>query len=123
MLSEMANDLARCDEVFRALADPSRRAMVERLVKGSASVSQLAEPLTMSLAAVVQHVSVLEAAGIVTSEKSGRVRTCSLAPRGLQAAERWLSAQRTEWERRLDRLGQVLAQADRHSGARSPDTR
>ena len=83
--------------------------MVERLVRGPASVSELAEPLDMSLAAVVQHVSVLQDAGIVTSEKVGRVRTCRLEAAGLRRVEAWLVAQRTEWERRLDRLADVLA--------------
>lgn len=82
--------------------------MVERLVRGPASVSQLAEPLDMSLPAVVQHLSVLEQAGIVASQKVGRVRTCRLEPVGLRRAEDWLVAQRTEWELRLDRLGDVL---------------
>ena len=94
------------------MADPSRRSMVERLVRGPASVSQLAEPLAMSLAAVVQHLSVLAEAGIVASEKVGRVRTCRLEPAALRRAEDWLVAQRTEWERRLDRLGEVLASPD-----------
>lgn len=83
--------------------------MVERLAHGPASVSQLAEPLAMSLAAVVQHLSVLEEAGILASEKVGRVRTCRLESAGLRRAEDWLVAQRTEWERWLDRLGDVLA--------------
>jgi DNA-binding transcriptional ArsR family regulator len=108
----MPNRPVKFDRVFHALADPSRRSMVERLVRGPASVSQLAEPLAMSLAAVVQHLSVLEGAGIVGSEKVGRVRTCRLEPTGLRQAEEWLVAQRTEWERRLDRLGDVLASPD-----------
>ena len=86
--------------------------MVERLVRGPASVSQLAEPLAMSLAAVVQHLSVLEEAGIVASEKVGRVRTCRLESAGLRRAEAWLVARRNEWEFRLDRLGDVLASPD-----------
>lgn len=82
--------------------------MVQRLVRGPASVSQLAEPLAMSLAAVVKHLSVLEEAGIVASEKVGRVRTCRLEPAALRRAEDWLVAQRTQWEQLLDRLGDVL---------------
>jgi DNA-binding transcriptional ArsR family regulator len=105
----MVNRLAEHDRVFHALADSSRRSMVERLTHGAASVSELAEPLPMSLAAVAQHLGVLESAGIVDSEKVGRVRVCRLAPRGLQPAEGWLAAQRREWERRLDRLGELLA--------------
>jgi DNA-binding transcriptional ArsR family regulator len=100
------------DRVFHALADPSRRTMVERLVAGPASVSQLAEPLAMSLPAVVQHLSVLEDAGIVASVKVGRVRTCRLETTGLRRAEDWLGAQRTGWELRLGRLGDVLAPPD-----------
>jgi DNA-binding transcriptional ArsR family regulator len=103
----------RVDGVFQALADPSRRAMVERLVRGSASVSQLAEPLDMSLAAVLQHLAVLERAGLVDSVKVGRVRTCRLVPHGMRGAEDWIAAQRSEWERRLDRLGALLADTDR----------
>ncbi len=86
--------------------------MVERLTRGTASVSELAEPLTMTLAAVVQHLGVLETAGIVDSEKVGRVRVCRLAPQGLQPAEGWLAAQRSQWEQRLDRLGDLLASPD-----------
>lgn len=86
--------------------------MVERLAHGPASVSQLAEPLAMSLAAVVQHLGVLEEAGIVVSEKVGRVRTCRLETAGLRRAEDWLDGQRTEWEQRLDRLGGVLTEPD-----------
>ncbi|MGH3242101.1 MAG: ArsR/SmtB family transcription factor [Spirillospora sp.] len=96
------------DRVFHAVADPTRRAIVERLVLGPASVSDLARPLPMSLPAVVQHLQVLEAAGLVRSEKAGRVRTCHLEPAGLRAAEDWLRRQRTAWENRLDRLGDIL---------------
>ncbi len=109
----MVNHLAQ-DRVFHALADPSRRCMVERLVRGSASVSQLAEPLEMSLTAVLQHLDVLEGAGIVTTRKMGRVRTCQLVPQSLGPAEAWLSAQRSEWERRLDRLGDLLSEPGDH---------
>ncbi len=86
--------------------------MVQRLVRGPASVSQLAEPLDMSLAAVVQHLAVLEATGLVISEKRGRIRSCQLQPAGLRELEDWLSAQRTEWDDRLDRLGDVLGTPD-----------
>ena len=97
------------DEVFRALGDPTRRDLVERLGEGPATVSQLASPLDMSLSAVVQHLAVLESCGIVRSEKSGRTRTCRLEPVGLRLAEDWFAGQRALWERRLDRLGEVLA--------------
>lgn len=98
------------DRLFHALAEPHRRAMVERLTRGPASVSELARPLPMSLAAVVQHLQVLESSGLVRSEKVGRVRTCHLEPAGLRMAEEWLHQQRTVWENRLDRLGDHLAE-------------
>ena len=97
------------NQVFHALADPSRRAMVERLSRGPASVSEMARPLEMSLPAVVQHLQVLERAGLVRSEKVGRVRTCRIQPAALSAAERWIADRKTTWERRLDKLGEVLA--------------
>jgi DNA-binding transcriptional ArsR family regulator len=84
--------------------------MVERLSRGPASVSELAQPLSMTLAAVVQHVQVLESSGLVRSEKVGRVRTCRIDPGGLRTAERWMSERRALWERRLDRLGEHLAE-------------
>jgi DNA-binding transcriptional ArsR family regulator len=84
--------------------------MVERLSRGPASVSELAKPLTMSLAAVVQHVQVLEASGLVRSQKIGRTRTCSINPTALRSAEQWIAERRTLWERRLDRLGDYLAE-------------
>jgi DNA-binding transcriptional ArsR family regulator len=96
------------DRTFQALADKSRRSMVERLTLGPASVSQLAEPLAMSLAAVVQHVQVLEACGVVTTEKVGRTRICRIEPAAMTAAERWISDRRRSWEVRLDRLGDEL---------------
>ncbi|WP_307793418.1 metalloregulator ArsR/SmtB family transcription factor [Amycolatopsis sp. MtRt-6] len=106
----MLNHEESLDLVFRALGDRTRRALVERLVRGPASVSELAEPLTMSLAAVVQHLQVLETAGIVRSEKAGRVRTCRIEPEALRAGERWLAGRRTTWESKLDRLGGFLAE-------------
>lgn len=99
---------AHLDDAFLALADPSRRSMVERLSRGPASVSELAEPLEMSLPAVVQHLGVLQRSGLVSSEKVGRVRTCRLQPAALQAVERWIAAHRADLEGRLDRLGDVL---------------
>ena len=98
------------DLMFQALADPARRGMVERLCRGPASVSELAAPLPMSLPAVVQHLKVLESSGLVRSEKTGRVRTCSIDLAALDQAERWLSERRSTWERRLDRLGGYLAE-------------
>src|SRR5476651_1515079 len=93
---------------FQALADPTRRIMVERLAGGPASVSELARPLDMTLSAVVQHLSVLEASGLVRSQKVGRVRTCRIELAALQAAERWLIERRATWERHLDLLGTYL---------------
>jgi DNA-binding transcriptional ArsR family regulator len=102
--------LNQLDRVFQALSDPSRRVMVDRLTRGPASVSELARPLDMSLAAVVQHIQVLEASGLVQSRKVGRVRTCQIEPKTLRSAEQWITQRRTSWERRLDRLGDHLAQ-------------
>jgi DNA-binding transcriptional ArsR family regulator len=96
------------DRILHALADPSRRVIVERLSKGPASVSELARPLPMSLPAVIQHVQVLEASGLVRSKKVGRVRTCRMEPAALRPVERWIGARRSSWERRLDRLGEYL---------------
>ena len=96
--------------MFQALADPARRGMVERLTRGPASVSELAEPLAMSLSAVVQHLAVLEASGLVRTAKVGRVRTCQIEPKALRTAEQWIADRRTLWERRLDRLGAYLAE-------------
>ena len=100
------------DLMFQALADPVRRGMVERLCRGPASVSELAKPLAMSLSAVVQHLAVLEASGLVRSEKVGRVRTCRIEPAALRSAERWISERRASWERRLDRLGDFLSETE-----------
>jgi DNA-binding transcriptional ArsR family regulator len=96
------------DLAFQALGDPTRRVIVARLAGGPLSVSELARPLPMSLPAVLQHLAVLEGAGLVVSQKSGRVRTCRLERETLAQAEQWLSAQRGEWERRLDRLADFL---------------
>lgn len=96
------------DRAFQALADPTRRAMVERLAQGPATVSELKRPLPMSLPAVMQHLAVLETSGLVVSQKSGRVRTCRINPAALAEAERWIAERRLEWERRLDRLGDYL---------------
>lgn len=106
----MPNRLDSYDRVFHALADASRREIVERLIRGPASVSELARPLRMSLPAVMQHVGVLEDCGLLASEKVGRVRTCRLEPAVLRSAEAWIAAQRLEWERRLDALGDYLTE-------------
>lgn len=99
---------ATLDLAFQALADPSRRAMVDRLVRGPATVSELAKPLAMSLPGVMQHLAVLESSGLVVSEKIGRTRTCRIEPKVLTQAEHWIAERRALWERRLDRLGQFL---------------
>jgi DNA-binding transcriptional ArsR family regulator len=101
------------DRMFHALAEPTRRMMVERLSRGPASVSDLAKPFAMSLPAIVQHLAVLEESGIVKTEKIGRVRTCRLEPGKLQLAEKWINERRLLWEQRLDRLGALLAAEDK----------
>ena len=106
----MLKERTRLDLTFQALADPTRRAIVERLSSGPASVSDLAEPLPMSLPAVVQHLQVLEGSGLVRTEKRGRVRTCRIEARALSDVERWITERRTSWERRLDRLGDALTE-------------
>lgn len=96
------------DQVFKALADPTRRKVIERLVSGAASTSELAEPFDMALPSFTQHLAVLERAGLVTSTKAGRVRTYRLAPAALEFADGWLAEQRRLWERRLDQLDDML---------------
>src|SRR4029453_5197246 len=103
------------DRVFHALADPSRRVIVERLSRGPASVSELARPLPMSLPAVVQHLQVLQVSGLISSEKVGRVRICRIEPEALRPVERWIGARRSSLERRLDRLGEYLARRRRRT--------
>ena len=106
----MLNYLAPLDLTFQALADPARRAIVERLTRGPASVSDLARPLPMSLPAVMLHLKVLEESGLVKSEKVGRVRTCRIQAQALSQAERWIAERRQMWEQNLDRLGAFLDQ-------------
>ncbi len=113
MLKQHEKASGDIDLVFHALADPSRRAMVDRLTRGPASVSELARPLAMSLPAVVQHLHVLEHSGLVRSRKLGRVRTCTVEPIALRAAERWIAERRTFWEQSLDQLGEYLAREQR----------
>jgi DNA-binding transcriptional ArsR family regulator len=98
------------DLVFHALADPTRRTLVERLTRGPASVTELAEPLHMTMSAVMQHLAVLETSGLVRTEKCGRVRTCRIERTALKKAEEWIGKRRASWERRLDRLGDYLAE-------------
>jgi DNA-binding transcriptional ArsR family regulator len=100
------------DLVFQALADPTRRGIVDRLSRAPATVSELAEPLEMSMPAVLQHLRVLEQSGVVRSEKHGRVRTCHLEPAALRPAEEWVADRRRRWERDLDRLEAWLAEPE-----------
>jgi DNA-binding transcriptional ArsR family regulator len=109
MLSQTIN----VDRVFHALGDPTRRAIVEKLTEGPVSASKLAKPLRITLAAVVQHLQVLEKSGLVHTEKIGRVRTCRMETRGLTVAERWLEDRRSLWERRFDRLGRLLEEPEK----------
>src|ERR671911_229924 len=102
------HSITAADPVFHALADPTRRSIVERLSRGAASVSELAKPLTISLPAVLQHLGVLERGGLVRREKVGRVRPCHIEPAALSTAEQWIAARRIDWEQRLDRLGDYL---------------
>ncbi|CAM3504565.1 DNA-binding transcriptional regulator, ArsR family [Stackebrandtia soli] len=111
MVKCMLNHVPRdADQVFHALADANRRAIIERLTRGPAAVSELARLLGVTVAATVQHLKVLQASELVRSEKAGRVRTCQIDPSGLRRAEEWLRLQRTTWEHRLDRLGDVLSE-------------
>ncbi len=108
----MLNQETRLDLVFQALAVPARRSIVERLSRGPASVSELAEPLTMSLPAVFQHLQVLERSGLIRSEKVGRVRTCRIETAAMQQAEDWIAGRRVKWERRLARLAKHLGETE-----------
>jgi DNA-binding transcriptional ArsR family regulator len=104
----MPNHSAALDLAFQALADPTRRDMVERLSRGPASVSELARPTGLSLPAVMQHLALLESSGLVRTQKAGRVRTCRIEPAALGLAEQWIQQRRLEWAARLDRLGDYL---------------
>jgi DNA-binding transcriptional ArsR family regulator len=100
----MANQSMQLDNVFGALSDSTRRAIVMRLCGGEASVGELAKPFDMALPSLMKHIRILESSGLVTSEKTGRVRTCALRTEALETIEEWLAAQREIWDRRLDRL-------------------
>ena len=116
ILKHMLNQSPSLDLTFQALADPTRRAMIERLARSPASVSELAKPFEMSLPAVLQHLSVLQGAGLVVTEKIGRVRTCRIEPQALSQAEQWINTRRAEWEHRLDRLGDYLEELKAQGG-------
>lgn len=115
MQSQISLDLA-----FSAMADPTRRQILDRLARGPASVKQLAEPFRMSLPAIVQHISALEKSGLISSHKTGRVRTCRIEAAAMRSAEQWISERRTLWERRLDRLGAYLAEQELDGKRNSP---
>jgi len=102
------------DRIFRALGDPTRRAMIEKLGAAPISVSRLAEPFGITLAAVVQHIQILEECGLVQTEKHGRVRTCRIQPAGLQVAAQWIAERKSPWELRLDKLGELLAEPEQN---------
>jgi len=108
----MIETAVNLDRMFEALADPTRRAMVERLSRAPASVSELAAPLPMSLPAVVQHLQVLEKSGLITTQKLGRTRTCTIDTGALSQVEKWINDRRTGWEKRFDRLGAFLDTED-----------
>jgi len=117
----MLNQQTALDLTFQALADPSRRAMIERLSRGPSSVSDLAKPLSISLPAALQHLALLEGCGLVASEKVGRVRTCRIQPKALTPVESWLRTQRAEWMARLDRLDDYLNALQSQGGDHEPD--
>jgi DNA-binding transcriptional ArsR family regulator len=104
----MLNKSSELDQIFHALSDPTRRAVLDRLTQGPASVSELAAPFETTLAAIVQHVQVLEASGLIATEKVGRTRTCRISADAVARAERWLGERRALWEARFDRLGALL---------------
>jgi DNA-binding transcriptional ArsR family regulator len=123
MVKSMLNHEA-VHRVFHALGDPTRRAIVERLSRGPSSVSELSRPLEITLAAVVQHLQVVEESGLVRTEKVGRVRSCHIQHRGLELAERWLAERRGVWQQRFDRLGELLAEPEAAAApARKPSAR
>lgn len=112
----MLNKSESLDLTFQALADSTRRSILARLSRGPISVSELARPLSMSLPAVMQHLTVLEDSGLVRSVKVGRVRTCRIEPKALSSAERWINQRRSEWHRHFDRLGEYLEMLNKDPG-------
>lgn len=107
----MPNQDRSIENTFSALSDPTRRAVVQTLSNGPATVSQLASPFSMALPSFTQHLGVLESAGLIVSRREGRTRICSLNAKALQDAEDWLASYRRQWEDRLDRLEAHLAKA------------
>jgi len=108
----MLNQFTLLDLTFQALSDPTRRAMIERLAHSPASVSDLARPFPMSVPAILQHLGILETAGLITTQKSGRVRTCTLNRATLHLTEQWIATQRAEWHRKFDRLKNYLEELE-----------
>lgn len=106
----MVKSQSSIDRIFHALGDPTRRAIVEMLSREQASASSLAKPLNITLAAVIQHLQVLEESGLACTEKIGRVRTCRIDPKGLSLAEQWIADRRSLWEKRFDKLGELLSE-------------
>src|ERR1700761_6932499 len=119
----MLNQLDAIDTAFHALADPTRRAMVERLSRGPISLGELAQPFAMSLPAVMQHLAILESSGLVSSTKVGRVRTCKVEPAALHKVEQWLAGRRAMWEQHFDRLGDYLAAQEESAKPAAPKPR
>jgi DNA-binding transcriptional ArsR family regulator len=117
----MLNKVTALDQTFQALADSTRRAILAELTRGPSSVSKLARPLAMSLPAVMQHLAVLEGAGLVRSVKVGRVRTCRIEPKALSLAEQWINQRRAEWEQRFDQLGEYLSTLVKGRGTHAKD--
>ncbi|MCW5663017.1 MAG: helix-turn-helix transcriptional regulator [Piscinibacter sp.] len=116
----MANQSAQLTDVFYALADPTRRAIVGALGRGPQTVSALAAPFEMSLPSFMKHLSVLERSGVVRTHKTGRVRTCELVPRSLTPAERWIAQQRALWEARTERMARFVETLHEEETARDP---
>jgi DNA-binding transcriptional ArsR family regulator len=112
MLNQLPVDRVPIDQLFHAVGDPTRRKIIEHLSQGPIAASDLAKPLGISLAAVVQHLQVLEQSGLIRTEKAGRIRTCHLDPSGFTVAMQWIAERRALWERRLDRLGAILAEEE-----------
>ena len=108
----MDNNINTLDTIFHALADPTRRAVIQKLGQGPATVSELAEPFDMALPSFMKHLGVLEASGLIGSKKIGRVRTCTIKQMKLTAAELWLDQQRVLWEGRADRLAKYVETLD-----------
>lgn len=109
----MSKKPTQVDRIFHALGDPTRRSMLEAMSDKPVSISQLAIPLNITLVAVVQHIKLLEASGLVRSEKNGRTRTCRLEPAGLSVAGDWIAERRALWEKRLSKLGDLLAEDEK----------